>query len=145
VTVETARTQALIGFVKANRKVLRNLAADVTNNFATIVLSSLDGRPLARSGKMLLTAGSRVANTGMQWNGARTRLQKEGGSPSLIEPVAGTVTWRNLEKAAGIAVTALDGAGKPLGEAIPAKKIAEGWSFPIGEPVTTWYTISIRR
>ena len=145
VTVETARTQALIGFVKANRKVLRNLAADVTNNFAAIVLSSLDGRPLARSGKMLLTAGSRVANTGMQWNGARTRLQNEGGPPSLIEPVAGTVTLRNLEKAAGIAVTALDGSGKPLGEAIPAKKTAEGWSFPIGEPVTAWYTISIRR
>ena len=51
VTVDTARTQALIGFVKANHKSLKNLGADITNNFATIVLSSLDGQPLAQSGR----------------------------------------------------------------------------------------------
>jgi hypothetical protein len=94
---------------------------------------------------MLLTAGSRVANTGMKWNDARTRVQSQGGSPSLIEPVAGTVTLRNIDKAAAVSVSALDGAGKPLGEAIPAKKTAGGWAFPIGDPATTWYVVSVRR
>jgi hypothetical protein len=73
VTVETDRTQALIGFLKANPKVLPNLSAGVTNDFAAIVLAALDSRPLARAGKMLLTAGSRVSNTGLKWNDTRTR------------------------------------------------------------------------
>ncbi|MBZ5623543.1 MAG: hypothetical protein LAQ69_33195, partial [Acidobacteriia bacterium] len=145
VTVETDRTQALAGFIKANHKVLKNLAADITNNFATIVLASLDDKPLARSDKMLLTAGSRVANTGMKWNDTRTRLQNQGGSPSLIEPVAGTVTLRNIDRAMAVSVSALDGAGKPLGEAAPAKKTPEGWAFAIGDPATTWYVVTIRR
>jgi hypothetical protein len=131
--------------VKANREVLKNLSADVTNNFATIILTSLDGRPLARSEIMLLTAGSRVANTGMKWNDARTRLVNYGGSPTLIEPVTGMVTLRNIDKARGVSVAALDGSGKPLGDAIHAKKTAEGWAIPIGAPVTTWYVVSVRR
>jgi hypothetical protein len=145
VTVNTARTQALVGFVKANREVLRNLRADVTNTFATIILTSLDGKPLALSERMLLTTGSRVANTGMKWNDARTRLVNYGGAPTLIEPVSGMLTLRNIDKARGVSVAALDGAGKPLGESIQAKNTAEGWAIPIGAPVTTWYVVSVRR
>jgi hypothetical protein len=145
VTVDTGRTQALVGFLKANGKATRNLGADIRNNFATIVLSSLDGQPLARSNKMLLTAGSRVANTGMKLNDARTKLQNQGGPPSLIEPVNGTVTLRNLEKATGVSVLALNGAGKPIDEAILARKTTEGWVFPIGTPVTTWYVVRVER
>ncbi|MGH9557113.1 MAG: hypothetical protein ACRD2Y_14945 [Terriglobales bacterium] len=66
VTVETDRTQALVGFVQANRMALRNLSADVSNRFAAIVVTSLDSKPLAQSARMLLTAGSRVANTNMK-------------------------------------------------------------------------------
>jgi hypothetical protein len=94
---------------------------------------------------MLLTTGSRVANTGMKWNDARTRLVNYGGAPTLIEPVTGTLTLRDIEKARGVSVTALDGAGKPIGEAIQARKTAEGWAFPVGVPVTTWYVVSVRR
>ena len=145
VTVETERTQALIGFLKADPKKLRNLSADVRNNFAALVLSSLDGKPLAQSARMLLTAGSRVSNTGLQWNEARTRVLNQGGSPSLIEPVSGDVTLRNLDKASAVALSALDGAGKPIGAPLKARKTAEGWTVTLGDPVTTWYAVSVRR
>ncbi|MBZ5583406.1 MAG: hypothetical protein LAQ30_14585, partial [Acidobacteriia bacterium] len=148
VTVETDRTQALIGFIKANRKTLRNLGADISNDFATIVLTSMDDKPLARSGKMLLTAGSRVANTDQKWNEARTALARQGGqghSPTLIEPVAGAVTLRNIEGARGVSAVALDGSGKPTGDPLQAKKTAAGWELPIGTPVTTWYVVSVSR
>ncbi|HLK64541.1 MAG TPA: hypothetical protein VKU19_13950 [Bryobacteraceae bacterium] len=144
-TVETDRTQALIGFLKANPKTLKNLSADVANNFATIVLSSLDAKPLVRSGRMLLTTGSRVSNTGLKWNEAHTRVASQGESPSLIEPVSGTVMLRALESAVAVSASALDGAGKPVGEPIAAKKQAGGWELPIGDPVTTWYVVSVRR
>lgn len=132
VTVETERTQALVGFLKANPKVLRNLSAEVSNPFAAIVLTSMDAQPIARSAKLLLTTGSRVANT-------------QGGSPSLVEPVAGTVVLRSLEDAAGVTATALDGSGKPIGRLIPGKKTAEGWALAVGEPVTTWYVVEVKR
>jgi hypothetical protein len=145
ITVETDRTQALIGFIKANHKVLKNLTADITNNFATIVLASMDDKPLARSDKMLLTTGSRVANTDQKWNDTRTRLTNQGNSPSLIEPVTGAVTLRSIEGAAMVSAAALDGSGKPIGAEIHAKKTADGWAIPIGEPATTWYVISVKR
>ena len=145
VTVETGRTQALIGFIRANHKSVKNLGAEISNNFATIVLASMDAQPLARSAKMLLTTGSRVANTGQKWNDARTRLTNQGGSPSLIEPVNGTVTLHNIEGAKGITASALDGSGKAIGEPIQAKKTADGWALPVGDPVTTWYVVSVRR
>lgn len=145
VTVETERTQALIGFVRANRKALRNFSAEVKNDFASLVLSAMDSQPISKSGKLLLTAGSRVANTGMKWNEARTRLVNQGGPPSLIEPVAGTVTLRQLQRAKSVTAIALDGAGHALGEPIPAKKTAGGWALAIGEPPTTWYVITVGR
>lgn len=145
ITVETDRTQALIGFIKANHKVLKNLGANITNNFATIVLASMDDKPLARSDKMLLTAGSRVANTGQKWNDTRTRLTNQGSSPSLIEPVTGQVTLRGIEGASMVSAAPLDGSGNSIGPAIQAKKTTDGWTLPIGEPVTTWYVISVRR
>ncbi len=146
-TVETDRTQALIGFIKANHRSLKNLGADITNNFATVVLSSMDDKPLARSDKMLLTAGSRVANTDQKWNDAHSGLGRggQGHSPTLIEPVAGTVTLRSIQGASSVSAAALDGSGKPIGNAIQAKKTADGWVLPIGDPVTTWYVVSVRR
>jgi hypothetical protein len=147
VTVETDRTQSLIGFVKANHKSLKNLSADISNNFATIVLTSMDGKALSASGKMLLSACSRVANTDQKWNDARTALGRggQGHSPTLIEPVSGTVTLRNIQGAKSVTATALDGSGKAIGDAIPAKKTAEGWEIPVGDPVTTWYTVAVSR
>lgn len=145
VTVDTDRTQALIGFIRQNGKAVRNLSAEIGNNFAAIVLSSLDAMPLARSGRMLLTTGSRVSNTGLKWNDARTRAASQGESPSLVEPVSGAVILRGLEGAVSVSATALDGSGHAIGDAIQARKTAGGWSFPIGDPVTTWYAVTVKR
>lgn len=145
VTVDTDRTQALIGFVKAAGKSVKNLSADIDNNFASIVLVSLDSNPLSRAGKMLLTAGSRVTNTGLKWNPERTRTLDQGGSPSLVEPVTGTIALRDLDGAIAVSAVALDGAGNAIGEPIPATKTPAGWVLPIGNPVTTWYVVSVKR
>jgi hypothetical protein len=120
-TVETDRSQALIGFIKANKKTLKNLSADITNDFATIMLNSMDGKPLASSAKMLLSTGSRM------------------------EPVSGAVTLRNIEAAKTVSAVALDGSGKPIGDPLQARKTAAGWELPIGKPVTPWYVISVSR
>ena len=147
VTVETDRTQALIGFIKANHKGTKNLAAEISNNFATIVLTSLDDKPLVRSEKMLLNTTSRVTNTDQKWNDAHTALARggQGHSPTLIEPVTGTLTLRGIEGAKSVSAVALDGSGKPISDPIAAKKTANGWEIPIGDPVTTWYAVTVSR
>ena len=94
---------------------------------------------------MLLTAGSRVSNTGLTWNDAHTRTANQGESPSLIEPVTGTVVLRDIQAAKAVSASALDGAGHPIGDPIQAKKTPQGWAFPIGSPVTTWYVVSVTR
>jgi hypothetical protein len=145
VTVDSDRSQALVGFIKQNGKPVKNMSADIDNTFASLVLSSLDGRPLARAERMLLVAGARSANTGMKWDEKHLSATNTGGPPSLIEPVTGTVTLRDLRGARAVSATALDGAGKPLGAPIEAKKAAGGWTLPVGQPVTTWYVVTVRR
>jgi hypothetical protein len=146
VTEETDRTQALIGFVKAHRPAVKNLSADVRNEFAAIVLSAIDGKPISGADRLLLTAGSRVTNTGLQWNADRTRTAQQGGAPSLIEPVTGTVTLRALSgRVRSVSAVALDGAGKAVGAPIAARRTPAGWVLPIGAPVTTWYLVRVER
>jgi hypothetical protein len=145
VTVDTPRTQALVGFLKSCPRKLRNLSAETDNEFAALVLSSLDGKPVSQSGRMLLTAASRVTNSGIRLNDAHTRVVSQGESPTLIEPVAGTLRLSGIEKAVAVSAAALDGSGRAIGEAIRARHDGADWVLPIGSTVTTWYVISVER
>jgi hypothetical protein len=145
VTVDTDRTEMLVGFVKSRPAALKHLSADLSNHFASLTLSSMDGKSIAQSGKLLLTAGSRVSNTNFKWNEAKTRSANQGESPSLIEPVAGTVKLRGLQGASAVTAVALDGSGHAIGSPVGAKKSGSEWSLQIGNPITTWYVISVKR
>jgi hypothetical protein len=145
VTVDTPRSQALVGFVKANGKSVTNLSADIQNRFCTIGITSLEPAPISRASKLLLTLGSRVENEGMKWNDRRSNLAEWGESPTLIEPVVGRITLRSLERAKTVAAQPLDGSGQPMGEPIHAEKKAEGWEIPVGEVITTWYEVTVTR
>lgn len=145
VTVNSQRTQALIGFSAAERTTPANLSASVSNPFCAITLVSLDGKPIPSSSRLLLTAGSRVANTSMQWNSAHTGLENWGGSPTLIEPVTGHIDLRGLDEAGAVLIQPLDGAGQPLAQALHAKRQGDTWEFQVGQPATTWYVITVQR
>jgi hypothetical protein len=145
VTIDSPRSQGLIGFVKVNDKRVTNLAADVKNDFCAIVVNSLEDRPIASCGRMLLTACVRVENTDMKWDATRTHSSRQGHSPSLIEPVKGQIILRSLDSATAVSATPLDGSGKALGEAIAAAKTMRGWEIPVGDPATTWYLVTVSR
>jgi hypothetical protein len=145
VTIETDRSQALIGFLQRADKTLKNLAATVENEFCSLVLTSLDDKPIAQADRLLLVATARAANTGMKWNDARTSLTDWGAEPSVIEPVKGFVTLKGINSAGQIEVMPLDSGAKPLGKPIQAEKTADGYRLPLGEPATPWYLIRIVR
>ena len=145
VTIDSPRSQGLIGFVKANDKSVTNLAADVKNDFCAIVVNSLEDRPIASCGKMLLTACVRVENTDMAWDATRTHTSRQGHSPSLIEPVTGQIILRSLDSATAVSATPLDGSGKALRDPVEAAKTMRGWEIPVGDPATTWYLVTVSR
>jgi hypothetical protein len=145
VTIETDHTEAAIGFVKAHAKPLRHLTAQLDNRSVSITLSALDDKPLARSGRMLLTAAARAGNTGMQWNENRTALTHAGSAPTVIEPVTGQLLLRNLAQARKVTLVALDGRGQPIGAPLHAQKNTDGWQLQLGAAVTTWYEIKVER
>jgi hypothetical protein len=145
VTIDTPRTEGLIGFVAANHGAVSHLSAKVDNRFCTILLSSLDGKPIAEAARMLLIAGARVENTGQVWNTAGTGVTAWGGTPTLIEQVAGTVTLHELKRARSVLLQPLNGAGQPQGEPLQAGRSGRDWQLTLGSPATTWYEISVTR
>ncbi|MCU0918366.1 MAG: hypothetical protein MUC88_27950 [Planctomycetes bacterium] len=143
VTLSTDRSQALIGFIGQADKPLPNLAAAVENEFCSIILTSLNDKPIAQADRLLLVTTARAANANLQWNDKRTSLTDWGTEPSVIEPVKGFVTLRGIGAAARIEAIPLDSGAKPLGRPIPAEKTAEGYRVPLGAPVTPWYLIRV--
>jgi hypothetical protein len=143
VTVDTPRSQALIGFVKAQGKSVSNLAADINNNFCSILLSSMEAKPISTSSKLLLVAAGPVENTGERWNSAGTDVTNWGGTPTLVEPIKGTITLGGIQGAHGVSVQAIDGAGQPLGVPIRATVSGSKWMIEIGSTTTTWYQITV--
>ncbi len=145
VTVDTDRSQAIIGYVKRADTPLKNLAATVENEFCSILLTSLEDKPISQADRLLLVATARSANTGMKWNDKRTTLTDWGTGPTLIEPVKGAVLLRGIAAAKQIEVIPLDSGAKPLSGPILAEKTQDGYRIPIGDPTTPWYLIRVAR
>jgi hypothetical protein len=141
-TIDSGRTQALVGAVSGHAT--RNLSAEVRNRFCVILLTSLDGAPLSQAKRMLLTTGARAGNMDMQWNEKHTSLVNWGTTPTVIEPVTGTITLRALTAGASPKVEALDGAGHSIGQLKTAKS-GNGWDIAAGDPVTPWYLITVAK
>lgn len=102
---------------------LKNMAVTTQTPFCAVTLGALDERPVAESGKLLLTAAARMANTGMEWDAAHTTLTKWGEAPTRIEPVKATVTLTGLAGARQVTATPLTGAGAATPEKIDPRPL----------------------
>ena len=145
VTIETGRTEGLIGFVKASARPLAHMTAEVQNHFCSVLLTSLDGKPIASSSQLLLAATARTTNTGLAWKQDHQTIADWGTGPVVTEPVTGKVTLRGLVGARRIGVQALSAVGAPIDGEVPVDESAGQWSIRVGSPMTTWYRIEVRR
>jgi hypothetical protein len=146
VTIDTPRTQALVGFVKKNAdKTTTHLAVEPENEFAAITLSSLSELPIQRAPKLLLTVAARWQNTGSEWNERHTLWDFWGKGPTLIEPVKGWLMLRELDGAVAVQVTPLDGASQPIGEPLAGRRMEVGWEIELGTVPTVQYLIEVHR
>lgn len=145
VTIDTPRSQALVGFLRGHPHPTKHLKPELKNRFAAITLSSLTGDAIQRSNRLLITACARWQNTGTIWNGRRTLWEKWGHGPTLIEPVTGWLELRELDGAVAVLVTPLDGAARPLTRPAPGRRLEDGWEVELGSQVATQYLVEVIR
>ena len=92
-TVNTLATKAVVGFPPKEKLQLGNVAIEVDNRYATILLTSLEkDKNIADAKHLLLTCVARVRHTGMEYNLSENWLKSIGTSPILMEPVFATLT-----------------------------------------------------
>jgi len=119
-TINTPRTKSAVGFLaEAGPIDLDGLEIACRTEFAAITATSLDGEPIGRSRRLLLTSVARAENTAQGfWPPTPQQLSRstmswmlpgEGRPPVLAEPVRATV---RLKVPGTATVHALDATGK---------------------------------
>jgi hypothetical protein len=123
VQVESARFQAFIGFL-GNRKWNNEAwSVETPNLFASICAVSLIDEPLSTSTHLLVSGVTRMENSGMIYNQAKTKLFDQGKPPVLVEPLIAKITLKRFRKDPNLKVRGLDANGK-----VVAAKISSKWS-----------------
>jgi len=136
VKIDAPRTQGAVGFLSRGPIALRDVQIRSETD-AAIVLTSLDGQPLAEARTMLLVAVARQGNTGQRWRADGRGLVAWGTAPVLLQPVRATLT---LPRAGRLRVVALDGRGDRAAD-VPVGCAGGGCSFSIGASGTVWFEV----
>lgn len=119
-TIRTPHTQSAIGFLPTNETIdLGALRVENRLPFAVISATSLDGKPLGESGKVLVSTVARAENTGQAfWPPTEEQAKRShmswmlpatGKAPVIAEPVDAVLT---LPVPGEASVFALDPAGR---------------------------------
>ncbi len=136
-TVDTAGTQAVVGFAAGKRLTLSDVIIEPQTEFASLFVTALEPEQgLADSRSILVTAVARAQNTGMVYSDDRTQLLEVGRAPILLEPVEATIT---LKRDGRPTVRALDHAGGETEVLLPVDRQPEGLQFAIGGDYATLY------
>ena len=145
VSVDTPRTQALIGFLIAHPEAANaNVSALIHNPFAALQVTALDGDSIADAHRLLVVAGAAVANSGATWNAVGTALTNWGKAPVTIDPVRGQLMLHHLVGARLVTLTALDGAAQPMRQPVVATHSGAVWTLSL-DRVTPWYLVTVTR
>ncbi len=139
VLINTPNSRAVWGLVAGQKFNLGGVQLSLgptEHNYAALILTSLDGKPLETASRILLAAVGSAENQGMVWNDARTSVgNKWGAGPTLVNGIPAEVTLPFRVKS----VQALDGRGQPQA-AVVVRVEGNTSRFTIGpEQRTLWY------
>jgi len=109
VKIDSDRAQGLVGFLsKAGAVQMKNLFVRSGNEYGSVLLVSLDGKPIGLSSSLLLQVMTEDSNHGWATSGDGTKTITDlGGPPMIVRNVEGTVTIRRPD-AGHMRVAALD-------------------------------------
>ncbi|HVZ81684.1 MAG TPA: hypothetical protein VHE12_12920 [bacterium] len=119
--VSSTRLQVVAGFL-AHRKLKSPVwQVESENRYAVFSLISLNKTNLWASTHMLLTAATRMENSGQVYNALKTKLMEKGRAPILLEPARAKITLFRYQKDPALKVRALGWDGQPLNIHVPVK------------------------
>jgi len=140
--VKTPSARVAAGYIGGKAIELENATVEMDTtpfNWATVTITSLDGKPLEESSRILLAAAGRAENTAMKWNEEKTTVGTGwGDAPTMVEGIPARLIFRDMDK---FSVYSLDPAGNRITE-VPVFKKGKNQSFSIGAQYKTlWYII----
>ncbi len=117
ITVQTPKTQAVIGRTGAGSFALPGVAVTFKTPFVSTIFTPLDDLPLVQSRHILITALAQDSQTGARYSADGTKLEATGTAPLLMEPVQAAI---KLGGAKPVSVTPCDHYGVPMaGASVP--------------------------
>jgi hypothetical protein len=123
---------------------LNHMKVNIQNEFAAITLISLEDKPIATSGKLLLVANGQSGRLGMKWSEDRKSLLEPGSKQSTIEVIKGEILLSGFKNAKSLKMETLDGGGNPNHS--QKIQVLEGKAnLVLGETSTVWYLLTIER
>jgi len=138
-TFDTDRFQGAVGFLSGKSIILKNLEIKDSSD-SSIFLTSIDGKKIETSDKMLLTVVSSQINTNEEKNDQQG-LKNWGKAPVLMKAVTGRVKLSVSGHGRDYSIYPLDSEGNRK-EALNAVSCNGFIEFDIGESDTTWYEIT---
>ena len=141
--IDTARTKSVFGTFKKGQKIqLKNgVEFEMSEEFATVTLTSLSGEDLNDARLILITAVGRADNTDAQYNEDHTKRISLGHGPVLIEPINATVRMKSSVR--NMRLWSIDTDGAYTGE-VPSSMTDGIREFKIGEVYPSiYYLLSI--
>ena len=145
-TIDAPNAKTVVGFLGGQSAALNGFTISMSptaRNFATISLNSKDGKTIATSSSLLLTALTSVETQNMAWNAARNSVGSNwGNGPTIAEGVPAQISLRTSAQTA--TVYALDSRGART-VMVPSHIKNGQLQFTIGAQYQTlWYEIAAR-
>jgi hypothetical protein len=128
-TIDTAMTQAAVGWIGGKAVRLRDVAFDIRTPKASVTVTSLTGKPIRTSNRLLVTTVARVVAS----EGERT--------PLLSEPVTGRLSLRTSGKNPRVVpISGIGQRGTPL-----MARLEKGLlTFELPARGTHWYEVTLK-
>ncbi len=148
VTINTAKTKALVGFINNRAVTLDNVGikvATTTNNWATVSLTAQQGSFADINGatNILVVATGNTENTNMQWKSAAKNSvgPNWGAAPTLVEviPVTLDLPYASARTKAWI----LDETGQRKAELTVSDNAGKAQLILNGNTASLWYEIAV--
>ncbi len=118
-SINTQGTQGVVGFANQSQIQLRDIQINTSNDFAVVLVNSLDKvKTLSNCKRILITTMARAKNTDMAFNEDTTEIISLGKAPILLEPVNTVIT---LVRKSAARMYILDHSGNRTGESILVK------------------------
>ena len=143
--LNTARTQAVLGFVSGDPVSTKDLTVTTGAPFAQVIVTSLNDEPIASAPRLLLSATARAENAGQVFRAFRKGLEKLGAGPILMEPTKAKIELRHQGNQPPT-VHLLDAYGRRTDKTVAAQSASAGtWNIDLTNQPAGWFEVSFEQ